>query len=450
MSYTTDNIYVNRTIFVDSKFGSDLCGKTETLNKPFKSIGKALYRLGKIRVDLRPWIIVIRPGIYFETINLPNFVSLIGEDRNNIPIISNIIIIKQGGNNISNLKILSDKLPLVDINFGDNINSPVNFTNVNFESIKPNNLQLIMALHQTKSITGVVNLTNCNFNIDLSNKINGTNILIKNSVELNLVLTNLTLIGSNQAQNTFITSEANTNIRGGQSNLQISTDQPIKKNELFITNQKLLMQNHNIFVVEKSTIQPTTESKIDYIIFKSLNSANIDVINTIIKFDISDLGFRKGLRLALADNEIGSKIKLFNIYNLDQFGNVPKIIGDISGVDYVGISNQANIVSNGGEYYNIRNISNKDLFIVEDNDRTLLISDGVFVVELPDPKIESVTTIYKGKIVTIKSITQKSFLVIGSNNSIFDNVPPINFGETVTFQNDGSLWYVISYLKPNQ
>ncbi len=64
------DIFINQTIFVDPKYGNDLTGEVENMDKPFKTLAAALAEapiLPSVLGDPNKWTIYVRPGNYSET-----------------------------------------------------------------------------------------------------------------------------------------------------------------------------------------------------------------------------------------------------------------------------------------------------------------------------------------------------------------------------------------------
>ena len=69
---------INRTVFVDSKFGDNLTGRLESPAFPYKEINAAIIACSIAANSTESWQVQIRPGTYNENIQLRDFINLLG------------------------------------------------------------------------------------------------------------------------------------------------------------------------------------------------------------------------------------------------------------------------------------------------------------------------------------------------------------------------------------
>lgn len=452
---------VNQTVYVDAEYGNDLAGELNSSIRPFRTIQAAINTIPS--QNTIPWSVVIRPGKYDETVNVPVFVNLIGSGNNTI--ISRLIV--TGASQISNLNVVGSQLPLIEVAYsGEDVNGQVVFNQVGINVSQATSAleNIVVSLRQPSGINGEVLFMDSSIEANFTGLVNpnGKIILVNaDGLVANFVDTNLSLTMSFQPTATFIrNSSANVNVQDGYSHLIVIQSSPLKNIVFFdsVTGFTEVTGHTSLALIEIMGAPDTTQNLNTIVkVFPSPNQANDDGI--VIYAQASLAGLFKAYDVVVDFSSVpifirslgnvvdqSSRVTLLNVKT--PLSRAFPVTGIVQNISYVVLSEQANIVANGGLYTNIVEV-NEDLvggplYPVQDSDYTILVSDPVVKIGLPDPVIASESVIYKGKIIVVKNISTTDVHIEGQNpDTIYDGNQTIPPKIAIQFQNNGVFWYVI-------
>jgi hypothetical protein len=434
MGNSQDTIRKNNCVYVDVKFGSDDTGKIGYITRPFKSIMKAIEIIG---ICNEPWKIIIAPGIYKEIVNISSLIYLEGAGINltwirslyiyNSTYISNLSI---GGSEGYSLPILKSSLNTSTINH-------VIFDRVEIKSdlIFTDLLEYPIIEFEGSGLNNSVTLRQCHIYITNHNNSPRQNMGKINSI-CHLIDTDINYTVDNTSVSSLweIGSFGKLYINGGKMELQVK-DAPQYPVTLFDINQGYMTIINNISCILCYSIKDQYKSDISYI---QNNGGIIEINSTILKMESI---FKPYAQLINNLNSSG-KIELNNLIISGR--SCPKITGSLHNIKYNIVSQDNNIISNGGYYANIIHVDPKlypEKYYVQENDYTIL-SHGINIY-LFDPVDASKFVLDKGKIIIIKNIhSTKSITIFADNDSIFNSqYVVVESNKSIIFQNDGFKWY---------
>ena len=459
-------IQESRTAFVDAEFGNDLTAKLNSPAHSFKTIQAAITAItikDPIRID--PWQILISPGSYTNQIMIPSGINLIGSG--NATILSQLAI--NGASEISNLLLIGPNLPVIDVSFnGVDVNGPVKLTNVNIDLVTSSTGQPVISLLQPSGIDGSVEFLNSKIQVDFTGvkSSEATNVVIfSNMVRVGIIDSIFNVAVSYEPSTILIRDTDNQlTVQGGSSMIRIEHRSP-EKNVIFFDAPGgfLLIQGHSSVALETLGGQPQKDDKlakleglntIQALVPKGPNDTGGNVILAnaakagLIKISDTIVDFSSVPRFTQVLANVVDRSARVSVFNVKTyFSRVFPVTGILSNISYLAVSEQANIVSNGGLYTNIITVNatnvGGDLYPVQDNDYTVLVTDPPVNVGLADPTIASESVIFKGKIVVVKNISTTVMQVVAQNDTLFDGTQTLLPGKSRQFQNDGIKWYVI-------
>ncbi|CAH6418428.1 Hypothetical protein HVR_LOCUS147 [uncultured virus] len=427
----------NRTVYVDIKYGKDR-GELNKPSCPFNSINRAINAIRNIaKTNTTQWLVIVNPGVYDEVVDVPTFVNIQGSDSattfiksifvHGTSIISrlsiadsNSLLVRTQLNNeqpnenivlFQNVKVLAQNITntqgngIVSIN-GEGLNNTVTFLDCEIEASVTNNNpvisnQIVFDINATLVLVDVYATFLASYLAPVSFcNINGA--LTVHDAKFRLIVNN----GPSQPVNMFDFATGGMESVGSVSTIIIGLiDQPYKADVSYIN-----VKNFGVIFVSNSV-------------------ANLDGIST---------DFLNLVNNASASSEI-------NLLGLTTPGiSVPRLKGNTNGIKYVALSGDGDVVASGGLYANIIEVgpvAHPEGYFVQENDFTI-VSNGVRV-NVFDPALANQNVLDKGKILNIRNIGTVAIIVDSQNNSIFDGDQTLQPGESITLQNNGTLWYRI-------
>ena len=457
-----------RTVFVDAEFGNNTTGQLNNPARPFKSISSAINSI-IIKDNIRnpAWQVLIAPGTYQEIPTVPNGINLVGSGTNTV--LSQLIV--NGASEISNLQLVGPNLPIINVNFtGSDINGLIRFSDITIDvvtrEVNVHGKQVLINLDQSSGVNGAVEFVNLlvTANMESVTSSEAINIgVLSNSVVSTFINPQFDIKVSFEPKTSLIQNTDNrVTILGGSSNILINRQAPQQNVIIFdVPGGFVIVQNHTTSVLEAiiseivKGVEKGTKLKFPYVIQRQLNeTGNVIYANAtnsgLIKISDTSLDFGSVptfTRVLAHVEDMTSRVSLLNVKTFSTF--VFPITGVTQNISYLAVSEQANIVANGGLYANIVTVNKdtvggRDLYPAQDDDFTILVTDDPVNVGLADPAIASQSVIYKGKIINVKNISSENIQVIGQNPGvIFDGdqtLAPLEFRK---FQNDGVKWYVV-------
>lgn len=319
---------VNNTNFVDPVYGSNKRGERENPNKPFRTIKKAI---SKVKSGF--WSINLAPGQYNEMIVVPAQIQIIGSGTL-VTLIEGQIILS-GNNTLSNFSLsFNNDFPIISMT-GDNI--------------KINNLSINHSTTQTSilsSLSGVALI------LDTQIVTGATSVILSNSGELRL--TNVSISVSNSLQTQVIVSQGGRIQTNGGVISAATADLIFYKS----TGGLISVQSGGIIA---------NNNNLTYLTYN--NGGNINVANNWVNFAPVD----QNLQVAAFSQDLNSSILLSSVGFLKS--EVPQILGEVRVIKMNAYSKDGNVVSTGGQYFNILPIT-QDEWVFSPADRTLVNQNG--------------------------------------------------------------------------
>ena len=456
----------NQTAFVDAEFGNDITGKLNRSARPFRTIQAAVNAIvAEDSVRALAWQVIIAPGVYLGVTTVPFNINLVGSGNNTI--LDQLVI--SGDSQVSNLKIVGPNLPLLQVSFsGRDVNGPVRLFNLNLNITSALSGQPVIKFEQLEGINGSVDLIQSSVIVNLEGvtSSDATNIILNsNGLVTNITDVDFDVSVSFQPKTVLIQVPDNrTTIQGGKSQILINRRAP-EQNVIWFNaiGGFIVVQSHEAVGLEaiiglgaaktaktaktaKREIQYAPRAKLNAdggnVIFANAAQAGLIKISDV-AIDFSSVPVFTKFLANVADQS--SRVTILSAKTFSTF--VFPVSGVVGNISYFAISEQANLVTSGGFYANIvivnRELVGGDFYPVQDNDYTILVSDEPVNVGLADPAIASESVIYKGKIVVVKNISSQSMHVVSQNNTIFDGDQTLAPGEYLSFQNNGTQWFVI-------
>lgn len=203
----------------------------------------------------------------------------------------------------------------------------------------------------------------------------------------------------------------------------------------YVDRSPLAIANTEMTIV----VTPTTQNYLaDVNLISTTVSSNITIDNSTAYLDSVAIRF-----LYLVNCILGtSTVSLLGLTVPGSNFQMPKIKGYTQLVSYTVLSGNGNIVSNGSVYTGIKTVSDQPNYFVQENDGTILSNNVNIFIFNPLDASTSITD--SGKLLTIKNIGNQPITLTFQDNSVFDPILSLPSSSTVTYQSNGTLWYLIS------
>ena len=272
---------VNKSAFVDAKFGNDERGRLEDSSRPFKTIDKALCAISSHSKNANSWQVLVSPGIYPETVTIPKGINVKGSGPKET-IISKLKI--YGESTVSGLSIVPLELPAIEVvlssedtstssTTGEGVHAGVIGENGIVEinncwldvvdlplPIEPSATQsvgdlVVIKATQKSGINGQVIINGCSISANLSKIMSATSNQLFQATGIIMQINGSNLLltaNSNTAVSLVKGIASRINIFGGSTNITISDNAPTK-NVLFFDagdSSFITIRCHNSYILE--------------------------------------------------------------------------------------------------------------------------------------------------------------------------------------------------------
>lgn len=428
--------YVDRTVFVDAKYGSTR-GIINTPQYPFNTINGAISAIQTQATQQTQWLIKVNPGFYNEIVVLPGFINIEGSGSE----LTSILAIEiNGTSTISYLAIVNNTLPLVKTNLTSDIpaNNIITFNNITVvaDKIIDFNGNPVISL-QGRGFNSNVTFSNSKITAmgDKTAPI-ADQVLFGGNTDLNVNHVDIIFGVDYKSTASCFAMTSEIFINGGLFTFFVN-DGPAQEINLFNMTSGGLRLTNNSSIISVRIIEQQYKADVSYI--KIVDFSNVLVANSVAGLDGVSVDF---LNLVNNTNE-ASSVQLLGLSTPNI--SVPRLKGFTNNVTYNMMSGNGDLVSSGGLYANITNVDTSagtGGYFIQEKDFTIITDDAS--VHLFDPALAREQVTDKGKIIFIRNIGSTSIVIDSQNDTIFDGNQTLLAGQSIAFQNNGTLWYQIS------
>lgn len=432
--------YVNRTAFVDIKYGSRR-GQLNDQNRPFNSINAAIAAIKLIPRSIKnQWLIKVNAGHYDEIVVVPRFINITGAGMN-VTSVAGLHI--RGTSNVTNLAISNNILPLIrtDLTSSDPLDNIVHIDQIKITATAVADTKgnpFIETRGEGANAMTILKTAIVDAVVLRSNPSTSSQSLFVVGAPLVLDSTICTFSANYASEANFFEVNSNLTIAGG-ANRFIINDGPAQQINMFKVNNGEITVQGNSSTISVLLLENPYKSEVSFI--KIHNGQLVNITNSTAHLDGVS---QQSLNLV---HSLSSSVEVSLLGLTTPNISMPRLKGFKERIKYFGISGDGDMVSNGGLYTNITNVEpagNTGGYFVQENDHTI-ISNGVNI-HLFDPALANTVVLDTGKIVIIRNTSPTSIMVDAQNNAIFDGTQTVQQGRSLTLQNNGVKWYRISNL----